>query len=84
MEIEVNDFLMRFFDHCAKFVAMVEENDKAMCQVTAFKEGPEMKKVLEKVASALCLPVEELNAGKEFLLEVASAPELAKNNFQDI
>ncbi|RLW04058.1 hypothetical protein DV515_00006182 [Chloebia gouldiae] len=62
VEIEVNDFLMRFFDHCAKFVAMVEENDKAMCQVTAFKEGPEMKKVLEKVASALCLPVEELNA----------------------
>lgn len=64
-EVEVNDSLMRFFDHCAKFVALVEENDAAMCQVDAFKEGPEMRKVLEKVASALCLPVEELNAGKE-------------------
>ncbi|NXE42816.1 MINP1 phosphatase, partial [Ptilorrhoa leucosticta] len=71
VEVEVNDSLMRFFDHCAKFVALVEENDAAMCQVNAFKEGPEMKKVLEKVASALCLPVEELNAGKEFLLQLA-------------
>ncbi|NWH76530.1 MINP1 phosphatase, partial [Piaya cayana] len=62
VEVEVNDSLMRFFDHCAKFVALVEENDAAMCQVNAFKEGPEMRKVLEKVASALCLPVEELNA----------------------
>lgn len=75
---------MRFFDHCAKFVALVEENDAAMCQVNAFKEGPEMKKVLEKVASALCLPVEELNAGKKFLLQVASAPRLARNNFHDV
>lgn len=64
----MNDSLMRFFDHCAKFVALVEENDAAMCQVDAFKEGPEMRKVLEKVSSALCLPVEELNAGNESLL----------------
>ena len=64
-EVAVNDSLMRFFDHCAKFVALVEENDAAMCQVDAFKEGPEMRKVLEKVASALCLPVEELNAGND-------------------
>lgn len=84
MEVEVNDSLMRFFDHCAKFVALVEENDTAMCQVNAFKEGPEMRKVLEKVASALCLPVEELNAGKECLLWVASAPSLAENNFQGV
>lgn len=71
---------MRFFDYCAKFVALVEENDAAMCQVTAFKEGPEMRKVLEKVASALCLPVEELNAGNERLVQVASAPSLLENN----
>lgn len=83
MEVEVNDSLMRFFDHCAKFVRLVEENDTAMGQVNAFKEGPEMKKVLEKVASALCLPVEELNAGKEFLSWVALAPRMAKSSFQD-
>lgn len=80
MEVEVNDSLMRFFDHCAKFVALVEDNDVAMCQVDAFKEGPEMRKVLEKVASALCLPVEELNAGNECLLH--SAPSLYENNFR--
>ncbi|NXD44214.1 MINP1 phosphatase, partial [Copsychus sechellarum] len=62
VEVEVNDFFLRFFDHCAKFVALVEENDFFMCQVNAFKEGPEMKKVLVFLASALCLPVEELNA----------------------
>lgn len=63
----MNDALMRFFDHCDKFIALVEENETAMHQVNAFKEGPEMRKVLEKVASALCLPVEELNAGNECL-----------------
>ncbi|OWK53528.1 multiple inositol polyphosphate phosphatase 1 [Lonchura striata] len=80
VEIEVNDFLMRFFDYCAKFVAMVEENDKAMCQVTAFKEGPEMKKVLEKVASALCLPVEELNADLVQVAFLTCSYELAIKN----
>lgn len=66
----MNDALMRFFDHCDKFIASVEENDTAMHQVNAFKEGPEMRKVLEKVASALCLPAEELNAGNECLFHV--------------
>ncbi|NXR63295.1 MINP1 phosphatase, partial [Rhadina sibilatrix] len=80
VEVEVNDSLMRFFDHCAKFVALVEENDAAMCQVNAFKEGPEMKKVLEKVASALCLPVEELNADLVQVAFLTCSYELAIKN----
>ncbi|KAF1662650.1 Multiple inositol polyphosphate phosphatase 1, partial [Aptenodytes patagonicus] len=80
VEVEVNDSLMRFFDHCAKFVALVEENDTAMCQVNAFKEGPEMRKVLEKVASALCLPVEELNADLVQVAFLACSYELAIKN----
>ncbi|NXA68509.1 MINP1 phosphatase, partial [Mohoua ochrocephala] len=80
VEVEVNDSLMRFFDHCAKFVALVEENEAAMCQVTAFKEGPEMKKVLEKVASALCLPVEELNADLVQVAFLTCSYELAIKN----
>ncbi|XP_032842566.2 multiple inositol polyphosphate phosphatase 1 [Tyto alba] len=79
-EVEVNDSLMRFFDHCAKFVAWVEENDAAMCQVEAFKEGPEMRKVLEKVASALCLPVEELNADLVQVAFLTCSYELAIKN----
>ncbi|KAM6067586.1 multiple inositol polyphosphate phosphatase 1 [Chlamydotis macqueenii] len=79
-EVEVNDSLMRFFDHCAKFVALVEENDAAMCQVDAFKEGPEMRKVLEKVASALCLPVEELNADLVQVAFLTCSYELAIKN----
>ncbi|XP_075574065.1 multiple inositol polyphosphate phosphatase 1 [Pelecanus crispus] len=80
MEVEVNDSLMRFFDHCAKFIALVEENDAAMCQVNAFKEGPEMRKVLEKVASALCLPVEELNADLVQVAFLTCSYELAIKN----
>ncbi|XP_071419978.1 multiple inositol polyphosphate phosphatase 1 [Pithys albifrons albifrons] len=80
VEVEVNDSLMRFFDHCAKFVALVEENDAAMCQVSAFKEGPEMKKVLEKVASALCLPVKELNADLVQVAFLTCSYELAIKN----
>ncbi|XP_069719949.1 multiple inositol polyphosphate phosphatase 1 [Phaenicophaeus curvirostris] len=80
VEVEVNDSLMRFFDHCAKFVALVEENDAAMCQVNAFKEGPEMRKVLEKVASALCLPVEELNADLVQVAFLTCSYELAIKN----
>ncbi|XP_010006075.1 PREDICTED: multiple inositol polyphosphate phosphatase 1 [Chaetura pelagica] len=80
VEVEVNDSLMRFFDHCAKFVALVEENEAAMCQVNAFKEGPEMRKVLEKVASALCLPVEELNADLAQVAFLTCSYELAIKN----
>ncbi|XP_065700130.1 multiple inositol polyphosphate phosphatase 1 [Patagioenas fasciata] len=80
VEVQVNDALMRFFDYCAKFVALVEENDAAMCQVTAFKEGPEMRKVLEKVASALCLPVEELNADLVQVAFLTCSYELAIKN----
>ncbi|KAK4821199.1 hypothetical protein QYF61_015767 [Mycteria americana] len=80
VEVEVNDSLMRFFDHCAKFVALVEENDAAMCQVNAFKEGPEMRMVLEKVASALCLPVEELNADLVQVAFLTCSYELAIKN----
>ncbi|NXW00526.1 MINP1 phosphatase, partial [Fregetta grallaria] len=80
VEVEVNDSLMRFFDRCAKFVALVEENEAAMCQVNAFKEGPEMKKVLEKVASALCLPAEELNADLVQVAFLTCSYELAIKN----
>ncbi|NXY75315.1 MINP1 phosphatase, partial [Glareola pratincola] len=62
------------------FVALVEDNDGAMCQVDAFKEGPEMKKVLEKVASALCLPVEELNADLVQVAFLTCSYELAIKN----
>uniref|UniRef100_A0A8C8R4I1 Multiple inositol polyphosphate phosphatase 1 n=1 Tax=Pelusios castaneus TaxID=367368 RepID=A0A8C8R4I1_9SAUR len=61
-ETEINDKLMRFFDHCEKFVTRVEKNTTAMYQVDAFKQGPEMKRVLEKIAATLCVPVRDLNA----------------------
>ncbi|XP_019339831.2 bifunctional 3'-phosphoadenosine 5'-phosphosulfate synthase 2 isoform X2 [Alligator mississippiensis] len=66
--LEINDKLMRFFDHCEKFITCIEENRTALHQVDAFKNGSKMQNVLEKIANTLCLPVNELNAD---LIQVA-------------
>ncbi|XP_053162377.1 multiple inositol polyphosphate phosphatase 1 [Hemicordylus capensis] len=66
--LEINDTLMRFFDSCQKFVRDVEDNITAMHEVDAFKEGPEMMKIVRKVANTLCLPTSDLNAD---LIQVA-------------
>lgn len=59
----INDKLMRFFDHCEKFLTEVERNDTALYHVEAFKTGPEMQNILKKVAATLQVPVNNLNAG---------------------
>ncbi|XP_061491361.1 multiple inositol polyphosphate phosphatase 1 [Rhineura floridana] len=59
---EINDKLMRFFDLCEKFVKCIEDNNTAMHEVDAFKEGPEMRKIVGNIANTLCLPVNDLNA----------------------
>lgn len=59
----INDKLMRFFDHCDKFLTEVERNDTALYHVEAFKTGPEMQNILKKVAATLQVPVNNLNAG---------------------
>ncbi|KAM3912538.1 multiple inositol polyphosphate phosphatase 1 [Leptodactylus fuscus] len=64
----VNDTLMRFFDHCEKFVAQVEDNDTAMHELDKFKEGPEIKKVLHKISNLLSIPEHKLSAD---LIQVA-------------
>ncbi|XP_056386015.1 multiple inositol polyphosphate phosphatase 1 isoform X2 [Hyla sarda] len=76
----VNDTLMRFFDHCEKFVAQVEDNDTALHEVDKFKEGPEMKTVLQKISNLLGIPEHKLSAD---LIQVAfftCSFELAINN----
>uniref|UniRef100_A0A2K5K1J6 Multiple inositol polyphosphate phosphatase 1 n=2 Tax=Colobus angolensis palliatus TaxID=336983 RepID=A0A2K5K1J6_COLAP len=64
----VNDKLMRFFDHCKKFLTEVEKNATALYHVEAFKTGPEMQNILKKVAATLQVPVNDLNAD---LIQVA-------------
>ncbi|XP_068114688.1 multiple inositol polyphosphate phosphatase 1 [Hyperolius riggenbachi] len=76
----VNDTLMRFFDHCEKFMVQVEDNDTAMYEVDKFKKGPEMQRVIHKIATLLSVPEEELNGD---LIQVAfftCSFELAINN----
>nr|XP_006630537.2 PREDICTED: multiple inositol polyphosphate phosphatase 1 [Lepisosteus oculatus] len=51
--LQRNDNLMRFFEHCRRFVVDVEENKTALKEVDLFKTKAEMKTVLEKVASRL-------------------------------
>ncbi|XP_076981446.1 multiple inositol polyphosphate phosphatase 1 [Tamandua tetradactyla] len=64
----INDKLMRFFDHCEKFLTEVERNTTALYHVEAFKTGPEMQNILKKVAATLQVPVSDLNAD---LIQVA-------------
>ncbi|XP_006880374.1 PREDICTED: multiple inositol polyphosphate phosphatase 1 isoform X2 [Elephantulus edwardii] len=59
----INDKLMRFFDHCKKFLTEVEGNATALYHVEAFKTGPEMQGILKKVAATLQVPLNHLNAG---------------------
>ncbi|XP_006831178.1 PREDICTED: multiple inositol polyphosphate phosphatase 1-like [Chrysochloris asiatica] len=70
----IDDKLMRFFDHCKKFLAEVERNATALSHVEAFKTGPEMQDILEKVARNLQVPVNDLNAGlSQFPLQSSSS-----------
>ncbi|XP_030603825.1 multiple inositol polyphosphate phosphatase 1-like [Archocentrus centrarchus] len=49
----VNDALMRFFDTCTRFVEEVDNNPSAMTEVDMFKQGPEMRRVQQKIADHL-------------------------------
>ncbi|XP_056251924.1 multiple inositol polyphosphate phosphatase 1-like [Seriola aureovittata] len=49
----VNDALMRFFDKCTRFVQEIDKNPSALTEVDKFKEGPEMRRVQEKIADRL-------------------------------
>uniref|UniRef100_A0A8C2H3U3 Multiple inositol polyphosphate phosphatase 1 n=1 Tax=Cyprinus carpio TaxID=7962 RepID=A0A8C2H3U3_CYPCA len=56
LEPAVNDALMRYFDQCERFVKEVENNKSALEEVKRFKEGPEMKRVMAKMADRLKVP----------------------------
>lgn len=66
IEHEVNDALMRFFDHCARFVKDVDTNPSAVVEVDKFKSGPEMSRVLEKMANKLNVTHNNLTYGHSF------------------
>ncbi|KAG8435543.1 hypothetical protein GDO86_013469 [Hymenochirus boettgeri] len=79
----VNDTLMRFFDHCPKFLVEVEDNDTALRELDNFKKSPEMRRVTQKVSALLDVPEQELSAD---LIQVAffiCSFELAIKNISD-
>ncbi|KAI3363274.1 hypothetical protein L3Q82_011902 [Scortum barcoo] len=51
-----NDALMRFFDKCTRFVLEVDNNPSAVVEVEKFQQGPEMRRVQEKIADRLRVP----------------------------
>lgn len=53
IEHEENNALMRFFNHCARFVRDVDTNPSAIVEVDRFQKGPDMSRVLEKMADRL-------------------------------
>ncbi|XP_043109395.1 multiple inositol polyphosphate phosphatase 1b isoform X2 [Puntigrus tetrazona] len=52
----VDDSLMRFFDHCERFVESVEKNKTALKEVERFKSSAEMDAVRRKISSRLQIP----------------------------
>ncbi|KTG39637.1 hypothetical protein cypCar_00023447 [Cyprinus carpio] len=56
LEISVNDTLMRYFEQCKRFVKEVENNDSALEELQRFNDGPEMKRIVEKMADRLEVP----------------------------
>lgn len=60
----MNDDLMRFFDHCTRFVEEVDENPAALSEVDKFKQGPEMRRVQEKIADRLKVPYNTITDGQ--------------------
>ncbi|XP_054456443.1 multiple inositol polyphosphate phosphatase 1a [Anoplopoma fimbria] len=57
----VNDALMRFFDQCTRFVEEVDNNPSALSEVDKFRQGPEMRRVTEKIADRLRVPYSDIN-----------------------
>lgn len=60
---------MRFFDQCTKFVQEVEENPEAVSEMDKFKEGPEMRRVLQKIADRLRVPYGAITAGQSVTMK---------------
>lgn len=56
----VNDALMRFFDKCTKFINEVDNNPSAMKELDKFTQGPEMRRVQEKIADRLEVPYDHI------------------------
>ncbi|XP_053730520.1 multiple inositol polyphosphate phosphatase 1-like [Synchiropus splendidus] len=56
LDYTLNDALMRFFDKCPRFVEEVDNNPEAVAEVEKFKNGPEMRRVMEKIADRLNVP----------------------------
>ncbi|XP_036978962.1 multiple inositol polyphosphate phosphatase 1-like [Acanthopagrus latus] len=56
----VNDALMRFFDQCTRFVEEVDNNPSAVTEVDKFRQGPEMRRVQEKIADRLRVPYDNI------------------------
>lgn len=48
-----NDPLLRFFDVCPKYLARVVENKTSLHEYKTFKQGEEMRNVLQKVSNKL-------------------------------
>ncbi|XP_051969026.1 multiple inositol polyphosphate phosphatase 1b [Xyrauchen texanus] len=56
----VDDSLMRFFDHCERFVESVENNKTALNEVNRFKSSVEMDVVRKKIANRLQIPYNQI------------------------
>lgn len=59
----VDDTLMRFFDHCERFVESVENNKTALKEVQRFKSSTEMDVLRRKLSNRLEIPYNQITPG---------------------
>uniref|UniRef100_UPI0037E90010 multiple inositol polyphosphate phosphatase 1-like n=1 Tax=Semicossyphus pulcher TaxID=241346 RepID=UPI0037E90010 len=81
---EVNDALMKFFELCTRLVEEVDNNPAALSELDKFKQGPEMRRVQEKIADRLGVPYSLIThdlteiafylCGYEFTIKAVNSP----------
>lgn len=70
MEFEhaVNDTLLRFLERCTRFLQEVGNNSSTVHEVDKFKQGPEMRRVQQKITDHLGVPYSLNTYGQKHFL----------------
>lgn len=59
--IQEADKLLRFFTYCKRYVEEIESNKSSVMEYLKFREGPEVRRVVNNVRSRHSLPAAEFS-----------------------
>ncbi|KAA0193386.1 Multiple inositol polyphosphate phosphatase [Fasciolopsis buskii] len=83
--IQEADKLLRFFTYCKRYVEEIESNKSSVMEYLKFREGPEVRRVVNNVRSRHSLPAAEFSENDIFLMYAVCSYEVAAetNPFKD-